>query len=283
MAATSDWRVQGTGNEIYERIFVPAMMEPWARRGLEVAAPEAGATLLDIACGTGIATRLAARAVGPRGKVVGTDLNPDMLEVARTVHAPTPEDAPIEWHMADAQALPFADASFDLALMQFGLMFVPDRTLALKEAARVLRPGGHIVLTAWGALDANPGQRAMKSAWLHHFGRDSIGMYERQHSLSAPGALTAFLASAGFESIDERRETGLTRLDSPEVLARSYGQMAGIVADDKSKQDVITEVTAELAEYANGGQLVCPNEVIVARARRGAVRTVDGAQSQAAI
>ena len=268
MTATSDWQVRGTGTEIYERVFVPGMMEPWARRSLELAAPGKGKTLLDIACGTGVATRIAAQAIGPEGKVIGTDLNPDMLRVARTAYVSQPGDAPIEWREADAQALPFADGSFDLVLMQFGLMFVPDRALALREAARVLRSEGCIVLTVWGTLDANPGQRAMKKAWLRHFGPASVGMYERQHALSAPRAVSALLAEVGFERIEERRESGLTQLDTAEALARSYGQMAAIVGDDATKDAVISEVTTELAEYVLGDRLVCPNEVVLIRGYR---------------
>lgn len=84
-------------------------------------------------------SRLAAERVGATGSVVGVDVNPAMLGVARSTPAP-PGGASITWREANAEALPLPDASFDVVLCQLGLMFVADRSAALREMRRVLAP-----------------------------------------------------------------------------------------------------------------------------------------------
>src|SRR6476646_9873864 len=101
MAESNDWGVSGGGAEIYEAVFVPAMMGEWASRGVALANLHPGERILDIACGTGAATRLAARSVGREGHVVGIDRSSDMLAVARA-HAPEAAAAQIEWREGDA-------------------------------------------------------------------------------------------------------------------------------------------------------------------------------------
>src|SRR5690606_27779700 len=129
--------------ENYERYFVPAVGKPLAHDLLRLAALRPGERVLDVGCGTGVVTRLAARDVGAGGGAVGVDLEAAMLAVARSVTPPTPG---IEWRQADAQALPFDDECFDVALCQMSLQFVEDRTRALAEMRRVLVPGGRVVL-----------------------------------------------------------------------------------------------------------------------------------------
>src|SRR3546814_6159009 len=79
------------------------------------AALREGERVLDVACGTGVVTRLASEQVGATGAVSGLDVNPGMLAVAR---AATPEGMSIEWHEANAEAMPLPDASFDVVLCQ---------------------------------------------------------------------------------------------------------------------------------------------------------------------
>src|SRR5262245_50546422 len=99
---------------IYEEWFVPAMFAPLAQRVLAGSDVRSGSRLLDVACGTGIVARTAAPLVGPSGRVVGLDTSPVMLSVAR--EAASADGLDIEWRLGNAQVLPFADRSFDLAL-----------------------------------------------------------------------------------------------------------------------------------------------------------------------
>ncbi|MFL6266603.1 MAG: methyltransferase domain-containing protein [Actinomycetes bacterium] len=151
------WQVTGSAAEVYQRQLVPAIFAPWAPRVLDLAAPAAGARVLDVACGTGVVARLAAERVGPGGRVVGLDLNPGMLQVAAGLAV---RGAPTRWVQADAGHLPFGDRSFEVVCCQLGLQYVPDRAAALAEMARVLAPGGRLAAMVWRSIEHSPGVRA---------------------------------------------------------------------------------------------------------------------------
>lgn len=121
----------GTGAENYERYFVPAIATPVSASLLATADLQPGQRVLDVACGTGLITRLAVERVGPDGSVTGIDVAPDMIDVARTVRLPG--GTHVEWHVGDATSLPFPDGSYDVVLCQMGLMFMHDRPGALAE------------------------------------------------------------------------------------------------------------------------------------------------------
>jgi SAM-dependent methyltransferase len=117
---------------------------PPAARLVKFARIRAGQNVLDVGCGTGVVTITAAR-IGAR--VRGVDLTPELLERAR-------ENAKIAnmeivFHEGDAEALPFADAEFDVVLSQFGHMFAPRPEVAIAQMLRVLKPGGTIAFTTW--------------------------------------------------------------------------------------------------------------------------------------
>src|SRR5262245_48328518 len=116
MSGSDDWGVPGSGVEIYQSVFVPAMMDQWAAKVIALAAPQAGERVLDVACGTGVQTGPLAEAVGPTGRVVGLDFSPKMLAIARTIEIDPSRMARIEWHEGDVMALPFEPVSFDIVL-----------------------------------------------------------------------------------------------------------------------------------------------------------------------
>ena len=138
MSAHEHWQMDASTPELYERYLVPAITSIWAADLLDRVALKPHESVLDVACGTGAVIRLAARQ-GHSGRLAGIDLNSGMLGVARSV---PPSGAPIEWHEGSALDLPFPAASFDVVLCQLGLQFFPDRPLALRQMARVLRTGG---------------------------------------------------------------------------------------------------------------------------------------------
>ena len=149
--------LRGTGAEIYERCLVPAFSPPGQPCLIEQAALQPGERVLDVACGTGVVARLAAQPVGPTGQIIGLDNDAEMLAVARSL--PPIPGVSLEWQEGSALAMPFADASFDALLCQQGLQFFPDRPAALREMHRVLVPGGRLVLSVWGPLEAMPWPR----------------------------------------------------------------------------------------------------------------------------
>lgn len=121
--------------------------QAWRRFAVKAAEPRAGEHVLDVACGTGDLTFAFARTNA--AKIVGCDFTPEMLKVAdqklvKSGAAPTDQRVRFQW--ADAMALPFADASFDIVSIAFGIRNVTDPAKALGEFARVLRPGGRLIV-----------------------------------------------------------------------------------------------------------------------------------------
>lgn len=133
--------------ENYRRYLHPAVFAPWADRLVEVASLEAGQTVLDVASGTGAVARAAARAVGPEGRVIASDVSPGMLE--QLVEEPEAGAAPIETLVSPATELALPAGSVDAVLCQQGLQFVRDKVTAVTEMRRVLRPGGQILVAVW--------------------------------------------------------------------------------------------------------------------------------------
>ena len=133
----------------------------WRRRAADAAAPPTAGAALDIACGTGQLTVELRRRVGSRGWVVGLDFSERMLTVARGGHAT------IEWVQGDATALPFDDASFDVATSAFGLRNLADPEQGLAEMRRVVRPRGRMVILEFLRPPRGPAGRAYEM-YLRH-------------------------------------------------------------------------------------------------------------------
>jgi ubiquinone/menaquinone biosynthesis C-methylase UbiE len=159
MNTQPQWQFVGSVPENYERYLVLSIFSPWADDLVEMAALQTGQSVLDIACGTGLVARTAARRLGSGGTVVGLDLSAPMLAAARSAAAA--EGVTIEWREGSALKLPLADEAFDVVFCQQGLQFFPDRAAALREMHRVLAPGGKLVLSVWRQIELSPGFRAL--------------------------------------------------------------------------------------------------------------------------
>jgi len=204
-------------SEHYQRCFVPAIGAPLAKDLVERAALRPGERVLDLACGTGVVARLAAPLVGPGGAVVGLDLNPGMLAVAR---AATPERLGIEWLEAGAEAMPLPDGSFDVVLCQMGLQFIPDRHAALGEMRRVLAAGGRLLLNLPGPTPDL--FRALADGLARHVAPEAAGFVHQVFSLHDEGELRGMLARAGFRDVMLRSDTRSLSLPAPEAFLWQY-------------------------------------------------------------
>src|SRR5262245_17337254 len=136
MNVPDPWHLTPEAAELYERYVVRYILRPWATLLIDSAGLAGGERVLDVACGTGVVTRVAAMRVGRAGHVVGVDLNPSMIAVAQSL--PAPDGASIAWLEGSALDLPLLDAGFDVVLCQQGLQFFPDKVVALREMRRVL-------------------------------------------------------------------------------------------------------------------------------------------------
>jgi len=122
---------------------------------VEGAALSPGLHVLDIASGTGEPSLTVAEAVGPQGRVVASDLVPEMLQFAQE-NAASRGLRNVEFHPANAEHLPFPDRHFDRVTCRFGIMFIPDIQKALGEMRRVLKPKGRVSFLTWGSREENP-------------------------------------------------------------------------------------------------------------------------------
>jgi ubiquinone/menaquinone biosynthesis C-methylase UbiE len=252
---------------IYERHLVPAMFAPWAPVLADAANIQAGESVIDIACGTGVLTRLAAARVGRTGRVVGLDINVAMLAVARS-QANEDEGAVIAWVEADAQAVPLPAASFDVVLCQHGLQQMPDRRAALKEMWRLLAPGGRLALSVWSRLEGSPGMAALVAALERHVGPEAARNRRAPFALSAAAELERLIASTGFSAVQIETRQELTRFPSPEDLvdaqlaATPLATLGAVSA--VTRQAIARDVRAALEHYQQAGQFALPMEAHVA-------------------
>jgi ubiquinone/menaquinone biosynthesis C-methylase UbiE len=168
----SSLQITGTHAEIYEQHMVPAIFVRWAPDLVEAAGIRPVDRTLDVACGTGVVTRLLAERVGPAGTVVGLDINPEMLTVAR-VAAPQPN---IEWVEGSAVRMALPDATFDQVLCEQELQFVLDKPAAIAEMRRVLKPGGRLALSCWCAVEHMLGYLALEQALANRIGPEQAAL-----------------------------------------------------------------------------------------------------------
>lgn len=198
--------------EIYEERFVPALFADWAPAVADAAALAPGQRVLDVACGTGILARTAADRVGEKGSVTGLDLNRAMLTVAARVR---PD---LDWRQGDAQALPFADGSFDRVLCQMALMFFPDRSAAVREMARVVLPGGIVTLMAPATLDAQPAWGPFVQVVVRHAGPEAAELMNTYWSAGDLDGLTGLLTDAGLSIVTSVTREGTARFGSVDQM-----------------------------------------------------------------
>jgi len=264
----TQFQVQGDAAERYERWVVPFVMGPWVPALLDLAALRGGERVLDVACGTGVVARLAARRVAPRGTVTGLDLNEGMLAVARRL--PLPPGLTVEWRQGSALALPCADSAFDVVLCQQGLQFFPDRLKALGEIRRVLTPVGRVALSTWAG--PSPYFTAQREGLARYVSAEAASTSAVAFSLGDPAELRGLLESAGFRDIVVHRVQITLRFPPPEeFFLRHLSALpaAELVASasDETRAALIAHMTDATRAYVDGYGLTVPQEVNVATGR----------------
>jgi ubiquinone/menaquinone biosynthesis C-methylase UbiE len=258
----------GSAPENYERYFVPAIGAPLAADLIDTVALRPSERVLDVACGTGVVARLAAERVGATGTVVGLDLNPGMLAVARAV---TPPALSIEWHEASAEAMPLPDEAFDVVLCQLGLQFMPDKPAAVLEMRRVLAAGGRLAINVPGSTP--PIFAILDEALERHIGAEAAGFVRMVFSLHDPDEIRSLIIGAGFHDVNVQRKTKTLHLPLPEDFLWQYVQsspLAAVVAkvDDQSRAALGRDVVAKLQEFVTDGALTFQFGPVVATARK---------------
>jgi ubiquinone/menaquinone biosynthesis C-methylase UbiE len=268
------WQLEGSAAELYQRYLVPAITTKWAEDLIERAQLRSGEAVLDIACGTGVVARLAAKRVGG-GKVTGLDLNPGMLAVARGVQC---EGAPITWVDGSALDLPSPPDSFDAVLCQLGLQFFPDQHQALQEMRRVVKGSGRVVLNVYSSIERTPGAHAFVVALDEVLGQNSSRIKRGEHSFTDPAQLETLLTLAGFAFVSVA--TVQQTITFPSVLDYVRFQllatpMTALLKDktEAERQSIISSVASKTTALSTpamlgGGSFSFPQEAYVAIARQ---------------
>jgi ubiquinone/menaquinone biosynthesis C-methylase UbiE len=233
---------------------------------IELAELRPGERVLDVACGTGVVTRLAAERVGGAA-VAGVDVNPGMLRVARQVTG----DTAIEWREASAEALPLGDETFDVVLCQMGLQFFPDRLGAVREMRRVLIPGGRVVLNLPGPTPRP--LAVLEQALRRHLGPEAGGFVATVFSLHDSEEVGELLAAAGFTEVRVRSERKTLRVPPPEDFLWQYVYSTPIAdAASKLSADQRVELQQEFVTgsepFAEDGALVLDVDMTSAVGRK---------------
>jgi ubiquinone/menaquinone biosynthesis C-methylase UbiE len=232
----------GSIPEIYDRCLGPVLFEPYAADLVSRLKVGPAARVLELACGTGIVTRRLRDRLASGATLVATDLNEPMLAFAARKFRPGER---VEWRQADACALPFPDGSVDAVVCQFGFMFVPDKPLAMREARRVLRPGGLLAFNVWGSMEDDPFALVAHETIAGFFPGDPPTFYQVPFSMHDRGELERLVSGAGFTSV--KVETVRLTGESPSARELAIGLVEGnpVVTAIKERGTVPVETIVE--------------------------------------
>lgn len=232
--------------EFYESMLVPLIFRPYAADLAERTMQLTPASVLEVACGTGVVTRALAAAVPESCEVVATDLNDAMVVHAEKVGT----SRPVVWRQADVMELPFPADSFDAAVCQFSVMFFPDRVAAYREIRRVLRPGGSFLFNVWNDIEQNEFADVVTRAVGHLYPEDPpLFLARTPHGHGSAEEIEGELRDAGFVdcAIVQRDEVSAAATPDLPALAYCHGTPLRneILARDPDGLDRATSVATE--------------------------------------
>jgi ubiquinone/menaquinone biosynthesis C-methylase UbiE len=215
---------------------------------VQLAQPQEGERVLDVACGTGALTRVLSASVGPTGSVVGLDVNPQMLALAATKVS----GSHVEWREGSALDLPFDESAFDLVTCQQGLQFFPDRSRALAEMRRVVRDGGRLAVSCWRSSKEAPAHAALERSMSRRVGPEAAAL--PPFSLWDADELRRLVEAAGFRNVQISVLSISVPYPSAEFFVRSSAAAApyrGGLRDQGEAvlAEIVTEVGEALFEY----------------------------------
>ena len=248
----------GSIPENYDRYLVPLIFESFAQNIAQRVAALSPRTILETAAGSGVVTRALTPRLSPDASYVVTDLNQPMIDYAATQQV---ADRRVRWRKADAQALPFEDAAFDVVCCQFGVMFFPDRQSGYREAKRVLKPGGCFCFNVWDRIEENVFANDVTNALAEVFPSDPPRFLARTpHGYHDIALIRSELEKAGFSRVVIETKAEQSRASSPRQPAVAYCQGTPlrneIEARDADKLQVATDYAAsQIANKHGSGEV----------------------------
>jgi SAM-dependent methyltransferase len=244
---STDRVFSGSIPRLYETHLVPLIFEPYAADLADRLVSRPLARVLEVAAGTGVATRALASVLRENVSIVATDLNQPMLDRAAAIGTPRP----VEWRQADAMQLPFGDGLFDAVVCQFGVMFFPDKPKAFSEARRMLKSGGVLIFSVWDRIEENEFADTVTTALESLFQIDPPRFLARTpHGYHHHPTIERDLANGGFTASPQIITVAArSRATSARVPAVGYCQGTPlrneIEARDASRLGEATDVAAE--------------------------------------
>jgi ubiquinone/menaquinone biosynthesis C-methylase UbiE len=253
----------------YDRYLGPLLFQPYAEDLAARLQVEGNASVLELACGTGILTRELRNRLPATANLIATDLNEPMFQNASAKFA---RGEAVEWRQADACSLPFGDQMFDAVVCQFGIMFVPDKALAAREAHRVLKPGGLFLFNVWDALKHNDLGRIAHETITSYFDKDPPTFYQVPFGYHDQKEIKRVLEEAGFRDIRievVEKISGASRAeDTATGLVQGNPVSVAIAERDPSLLPVITNaIAAALKSRFDGTTVRAPMRAVIVQAR----------------
>jgi ubiquinone/menaquinone biosynthesis C-methylase UbiE len=253
----------------YDRYLGPVLFQPYAEDLAARLNVDANSSVLELACGTGILTRVLRDRLPATTRLVATDLNEPMFRHAAQKFR---DDEAIEWQQADASSLPFDDKSFDAVVCQFGIMFVPDKALCAREAHRVLKPGGAFLFNVWDSMEHNDLGRIAHEIISSFFEKDPPTFYQVPFGYCNQTEIRRVLEEAGFRDVRLEVVAKVGGASRPEDAAQGlvHGNPVSIAITerDPSLLPIITNAVADALQKRFGETEVrAPMRAIVAEAR----------------
>jgi ubiquinone/menaquinone biosynthesis C-methylase UbiE len=242
------WNKFSSGWKSWDEL-VLAWLGPAGAALIEEARIRPTSHVLDVASGTG-EPGLSAAARAPQGKVTITDLAEKMLLVAEE-NAARRGLKNVETRLADAGALPFADATFDAVTARFGFMFFPDVLGAARELARVARPGARVTTAVWGAPEKNPWATAIMGTIGKHVDLPvpppgAPGLFR----CAAPGYMAGVFREAGLRNVTEREVAVPAQFDDANQYFTFMNEVAAPVVQGMALAGEATRVKIKDAVIA---------------------------------
>lgn len=220
--------------ENYDHYLGPLIFEPYALDLVGRLKKDKLKDILELACGTGRVTRYLVTLLPPEGKFLATDLNADMIALAKT----KVQDNRILWETADAQALPYKNESFDHIICQFGVKFFPDKEKTFAEAYRVLQPGGKFLFNTWDHVEYNPNTAIIHNVMIEIFKENAPDFINKgPFSFNDPDEIRRLLGKAGFKHIKIEIVQKTTQYDETDDLIKGFTQGTPLSAYLSDKDD----------------------------------------------